>query len=116
MAFEVVKERLNEAEDSVKSYLDSSQEYYKLKGFKFLMRAVTSFSKVFLVGAVALLALFFLSFAASFGIGQILDNTFYGFLCVGLFYLLLSIILYLVRKKLNRPLLKKFSEFYFEDI
>ncbi|WP_339710863.1 hypothetical protein [uncultured Kriegella sp.] len=116
MAFDEVKESLSEAEASIRSYIDSSQEYYKLKGFKFLMRGITSFSKILLVGVVALLALLFLSFAASYGIGQALNNTFYGFLCVGLFYLLTGIILYFTRHKLNKPLLKKFSEFYFDDI
>ena len=116
MAFDEVKESFTEAEASIRSYLDSSQEYYKLKGFKFLMRGITSFSKIILVGVVALLALLFLSFAASVGIGQALNNTFYGFLCVGLFYLLIGIILYFVRRKLDKPLLRKFSEFYFDDI
>ncbi|SDM09471.1 phage holin family protein [Kriegella aquimaris] len=116
MAFDDVKESLTEAEASIRSYVESSQEYYKLKGFKFLMRGITSFSKILMVGVVALLALLFLSFAASFGIGQALNNTFYGFLCVGLFYLLIGLLLYFLRHKLNKPLLKKFSEFYFDDI
>jgi hypothetical protein len=80
------------------------------------MRGITAFSKVFLVGVVAVFALLFLSLAASYGIGQALDNTFYGFLMVGAFYVLLGIILYLVRHRLNTPLLRKFSEFYFDEI
>lgn len=116
MAFEELKEGLYEAEASTKSYLESAGEYYKLKGFKFLMKGITSFSKIIMIGVVIFLALLFLSFAASFGIGQVLDNTFYGFLCVGGFYVLIGIILYFVRQKLDKPLLKKFSEFYFDEL
>lgn len=116
MAFEELKENIAEADSSVRSYLESSQEYYKLKGFKFVMRGITSFSKVLLVGTVALMGIFFLSVGASFAIGQAIDNTAYGFLIVGGFYVFLGIIFYLIRRRLNRPLLEKFSEFYFDEI
>lgn len=116
MAFDNIKESISDAEANARSYLEISGEYYKLKGFKFLMRGITSFAKILVVGTVGLLALLFLSLAASFGIGQALDNTFYGFLCVGGFYVLMGIILYLIRERLNKPLLKKFSEFYFDEL
>lgn len=116
MVFDELKENLAEADVSFRSYLDSSKEYYKLKGFKFIMQGVSAFSHILLIGMAALLTLFFLSFAASYGIGQLLDNTFLGFLIVGVFYLLLGIIFYRLRRKLNRPLLQKFSEFYFDEL
>ena len=59
-------------------------------------------------------ALFMLSCAAAFGIGVWLENTFLGFLFVGLFYGLIGIIFYLYRDMLDRPMLKKFSEYYFD--
>ncbi len=116
MAFEEVRENFSEAEASARSYIDSTGEYYKLKGFKFLMKGITSFSKILMIGTVAFLALFFLSLAASFGIGQALDNTFYGFLCVGGFYAVVGLVLYLFRQKINKPFLRKFSEFYFDEL
>ncbi|MCJ7466577.1 MAG: hypothetical protein MUO53_07780 [Maribacter sp.] len=116
MAFEELKDSIKDTEASARSYLESGSDYYKLKVFKFLMQGITSFSKILLVGAVGFLALFLLSLAASYGIGQILDNTFYGFLFVGLFYLLIAILIYVLRNKLNKPLLRKFSEFYFDEL
>jgi len=116
MAFEDIKEGISDAETSARSYIDTSAEYYKLKGFKFLMRGITASAKVLVVGTVWIMALLFLSLAVSFGIGQALDNTFYGFLCVGGFYVLIGIILYSIRERLNKPLLKKFSEFYFDEL
>lgn len=115
MAFEDLREHVTEADASLRSYAGRSMEYYQLKGFKFLMRAITTGAKTLLLGAIGLLALFFLSLAASFGIGQWLSNTFYGFLSVGIFYAILGLLAYLLRNRLNSPLIKKFSEFYFEE-
>ncbi len=115
MAFEEIKENIAQADSHLRSYVDRSSEYYRLKGFKFLMQGITSFSKIFLVGAIGFIALLFLSLAVSFGIGQALENTFYGFLWVGGFYLLAGIMAYMLRNRLDKPILKKFSEFYYED-
>jgi hypothetical protein len=115
MAFEEIKENFVESDARVRSYIDLSKEYYQLKGFKFLMHGVTALSKLLMVLTAGMMALLFLSIAASYGIGQSLDNTSYGFLCVGLFYMVLGIIAYALRNKLNKPILRKFSDFYFED-
>ncbi len=116
MIFDELKESLSEIDEGFHSYLDSSKEYYKLSAFKFLMKSISALAKWVCLGFIALLALFILSIAASFGIGQALDNTFYGFLCVGLFYVLVGIIFYLLRNKIDRPLLKKFSGYYFDEL
>ncbi|MEB8328257.1 hypothetical protein OO009_02725 [Flavobacteriaceae bacterium KMM 6897] len=116
MAFEELKENLSEAETNARAFVEHSKEYYELKTFKVLMKGITSLIKMLLLGSIVLLALFILSFAAAFGIGQALDNTFLGFLSVGLFYILLGIVVYVLKDKLNKPLLEKFSEFYFEEI
>lgn len=115
MAFEEVKENIAQVEASTRSYMERSTEYYRLKGFKFLMQGITEASKILLVTAIGFIALLFLSLAASFGIGQFLNNTFYGFLWVGGFYVFVGVISYLFRHKLDKPVLRKFSEFYYED-
>ncbi len=116
MAFEAIRQQLADTEANIRSYVEHSAEYYQLKSFKVLMRGITSFSRALLVGAIAFMALFFLSLAASFGIGQLLNNTFYGFLCVGLFYVLVGMLAFLLRHQMDGPLLKKFSTFYFEEL
>ena len=116
MAFEELKESFAEAEASARSYLESSRQFYKLKGFKVLMKVVVVFAKIASVGIMLIMALLFLSIAASFWIGDELESTSQGFLIVGLFYVLMGIIIYLLRHKLRKPLLKKFSEFYFDEI
>src|SRR5690606_9096914 len=109
-------ENLSQMDAEFHSLIDSSREYYKLRAFKFLMKSVSALAKWVCLGFIALLALFILSFAASYGIGQALNNTFYGFLIVGLFYVLVGILFYLLRKKIDSPLLRKFSEYYFDEL
>jgi len=116
MAFDELKESFVEAEASAKSYVESSRQFYKLKGFKVLMKAVMVFAKTASVGVILLMALFFLSTSAAYWLGTELESIAKGFLFVGLFYILFGIILYLMRHKLRKPLLKKFSEIYFDEI
>ena len=114
MALEEIRENLAEVDNDIRSYIENTGEYYKLQGFKIGMRSITSFAKMLMLGSVVLLALFMLSFAAAYGIGLWLDSTFLGFLFVGLFYILIGIIFYLYRNLLDRLMLRKFSEYYFE--
>ncbi len=109
-----IKEHMAEAEDSTKSYVDSSLQYYRLKSFKSLMQGITVIAKVILIGTFLVLALLLLSIAASFWVGDMLDSNAGGFLVVGGFYVLMGFLLYIFRQKLETPLLRKFSEFYFD--
>ena len=113
MAYDELKRDLTEADADVRSYLEHSEEYFKLKVFKVLMGSVTAAAKALLVGAVTLVALLMLSFAASYALGLVLGNNFQGFLIVGLFYVLVAILCYLFRDKLDAPLLRKFSNYFF---
>ncbi len=114
MAFEELKQDLWEAQENVQSYLENSEKYIYLKGFKISMTLVTAFAQILLIGAIALLALFILALAASFGLGQLLDNSFYGFLIVGVFVIIVLIIAYALRNKINKPIIRKFSKSYFD--
>lgn len=100
----------------MRSYLEKSEEYFKLKVFKIFMRTIASFAQTLFVGTIMLMALMLLSLAASFGIGNALDSTFQGFLIVGLCYVIVGILCYIFRDKLNAPLLRRFSGYYFDEI
>lgn len=116
MAFDELKKDLIEVETNMRSYLKNSDEYVRLKIFKILMRSITSFAQILVVGSVFLIAILLLSFAVSFSIGKALDNLYYGFLIVGLCYIIFGIICYVFREKFNKPLIKRFSKYYFEEI
>ena len=115
MAFEELKSELSDSQQAAKEFVESSAEYYKLKTFKFVMRAIIALTVVLFVGTIGLLAVFFLSLAASIAIGHHLGNYTDGFLIVGVFYAALGIVGYALRKKLESPVLRNFSKYYFED-
>ena len=114
MAFEEIKMDLTEAEADVRSYLKNSEEYLQLKVFKILMTYVTSFTQILLVGIIMVLAFFTLSIGASLALNQELDSYYFGFIIIGAVYVLIAILCYIFRNKLNGPLIRKFSKNYFD--
>ena len=97
MAFEKIKDMLLETDTDIRSYLKHSEAYLQLKVFKVLMRLVTAFVQVLLIG-------------------QLLDNIWYGFAIVGVFFILLALLFYLLRKRINKPIIKFFSTHYFDKL
>ena len=115
MAFEELKHDFSEIDKEVSAYVEHSLEYAKLKSFKISMVLVTYFAKVVLVGIFAILTLLFLSLAASYALGEVFDNLLYGLLTVGLIYLVLGLIGYAFRDRLNKPILRMSSKYYFDE-
>jgi ABC-type multidrug transport system fused ATPase/permease subunit len=115
MAFEELKKDLMEANTDIKSYLEHSEEYLKLKTFKVFMKSVTSIAHAVLIGMALLLALLFVSIAVSLAIGSALGKPVYGYLIVGAFYILLSVLFLLFRDRIDRPIIRIFSKHFFED-
>ncbi|MBA4745297.1 MAG: hypothetical protein H2058_08565 [Muricauda sp.] len=116
MAFEDIKEQIDDVEDGVRSYVKNSLDFYRLQSFRSMMKGITMATKVLLIGGIASIALLFLSLSAAFWLGSMLGNTAEGFLIVGGFYVLIGIIIFLLRSKIEKPLLKEFSKFYFDEL
>jgi len=116
MAFEELKENSEDLLIQAKAFLESNVSYYKLWLFKATMKSTTMMLKLFLLSAMLVIVTIFFSIAAAIGIGYALDNFAYGFLIVGGIYLILSIIVYKVQDNIvEGPILKKFSEFFFNE-
>ena len=116
MAFDKFKDTLLETDTDIRSYLKNSEAYLQLKVFKVLMRLVTASVQVLIVGSMLLLALFVLALGVSYAIGQILGNIWYGFAIVGVFFIFLALLCYLLRKRINKPIIKFFSTHYFDKL
>lgn len=114
MAFEELKNDLMGLKTEVGSYIEHSDEYYRLKIFKVLSKNVTGLLKFILIGVSSLFALLFVSFAACLWLSEVLNSYFSGFILVAGFYILIAILLYFFREQLNRPVLKKLSKYYFD--
>jgi len=116
MAFnEDIKNNLHEMKSEAKVFLETNIDYYSLLGFKVASKATGFILKIFALSLFAVLALFFLSFAAAFAIGKALDSNTYGFLIVGSFYIIIAVITYTIRERMiDIPILKKFSKIFFD--
>ena len=108
-------DRLQGLTAELQQYLDTSKEYLQLQVFKMTMLLVTAVSKSLLVGALAVLALVFLSWAAAWAINAWLNSEALGFLIVGVVYLLATVIGYRFRDRLDAPILTYFSRKYYES-
>ena len=115
MAFDEVKENVDDLKKQAKELLDVNIRYYKLWGFKLLMKSTTMMLKMFLLAIMLLIVTVFFSIALALGIGYALDNFAYGFLIVGLIYLGVAVIIYYIQDKLvEGPILATFSKLFFK--
>ena len=116
MAIYSIKETFVEVPTKANSALNSQIAYYKLFIFRFIGKSSYGLITFFIVAFASLLVLFFLSFATAYAIGEALGSNALGFAIVGAFYILLSLVVLLFRKKLiERSLLQKLSEIYFKS-
>jgi hypothetical protein len=116
MAFEEIKENVNQIQEETKAYLDSSAAYYKLWGFKVAMKSASTIIKFSLVAICLSMVLLFGSIAGAIALGYALDNFAYGFLIVSGIYLLITLVLFLLKDKIvEGPVMAKFSEIFFND-
>jgi ABC-type iron transport system FetAB permease component len=115
MAFEEVKENVDELKKQAKELLETNIRYYKLWGFILLMKSTTMMLKMFLLATMLVIVTIFFSIALALGIGYALDNFAYGFLIVGFMYLIAAVIVYKIQDKIvEGPILARFSRLFFK--
>lgn len=114
MAAPVLQEPLLKAVGEVQNYVESSTDYLRLQMFRTLMRLLTSLAKSVVVGVLAFLSLLFLSLAVALALGSWLQDDLLAFVCVGVFYLLAGGVAYLMRRRIERRILRSFSDLYYD--
>ena len=116
MAFEELKENVENIQDHTKVYLESHLAYYKLWGFKVAMKSTTLIFKFTLILLCFSMVLLFGSFAAAYAFGALFESNALGFLAVGVIYFVFTILLFFIKDKfVEGPILEKFSEIFFND-
>jgi hypothetical protein len=116
MAFEQLKENTENIQHQAQAYFESSASYYKLWGFKVAMKSTTLILKFTLILLCVSMVLLFGSIAAALAIGSYYDSNAIGFLLVGGFYLVATLIIAMIKDKvIEGPILEKFSEIFFND-
>lgn len=110
-----LKDNAEALQANVQALLETQAEYYKLWSFKVGMKSVTLLIHAVLLTLFMALGILFASVAAAFWLGQYLRSDILGFLAVGGFYAAMSVLVYLLRKRIDAPILKKFSSIFFAD-
>lgn len=116
MAFEEIKENVDNIQENAKAYMESSIAYYKLWGFKVAMKSTTLMVKFMLIALCLTIVLLFVSIAGALAFGKMFDSYPLGFLAVAGIYAILAALLFLVKDKVvEGPILEKFSEIFFDE-
>ena len=110
-----IKENAEALHDNVHALIEKQAAYYKLWTFKAGMKSITLLIHLFLLSLFVTLAVLFISIAAALQLGEYLNSYAQGFLIISTFYLLMCFLVYLLRDKINRPILEKFSSIFFAD-
>lgn len=113
--FGKIKESLSDVQIQTRDFVESNLEYYKLWVFKVITKSTSSLLKVVLIGMLLVMVMVFFSVAGALAIGYALDNFVYGFLIVGGVYLVLSIIAYSLKNRIEEPIIKTFSDIFYNE-
>lgn len=112
--FESINESTKKAAQSGENYLKNSEEYFKLKIFQQLSLSYSLLIKLSIIGGLIFLGVVFLAVAGTISLGEWLGSIVFGVILVGVILLLLAMIAYLFRKKIDKIIIKKMSKSYFD--
>jgi len=116
MAFNEIKDDVENIKSETKAYVDKNVEYYKLLGFKIVAKTTTMFVSYSLILLAFAFVLLFGSIAAGFAIGDSIGSNALGFLIIAGAYFLIAIFILLLKDRLvESRILRVFSKLFFND-
>ena len=111
--FDSLNETSNKAIDVGEVYYKKTQEYYKLKVFQQLTMTTGMLLKMAVIGGLGFLALIFLTVGGIIYLGNILESMVGACLIAGALFIVLLILAYIFRRKIDNMLVKKLSIKFF---
>ncbi|NHF61005.1 hypothetical protein FK220_016760 [Flavobacteriaceae bacterium TP-CH-4] len=113
--FDSLESTSKDAFASGEHFFESSKKYYELRIFKQLAITTTSLVKIVLVGSFCLLGLLFGTVALAIYLGDYFGSLVQGFLTTGVILFCIAIIILLLRKKMDKKIIRKLSETFFDE-
>ncbi len=95
-------------------FLKKSQAYYKLKIFQQLTLTVSMLLKLLIMGGLVFVGMVLGAIGLALYIGNVVENPSLGFVCVGIAFLILAIVVYCFKKMITNTITKKLSETFFD--
>lgn len=112
---ESLKKSSEDGVDIAKKYIETSYKYNKLKSFQILAYSLSTIIKLIFIGSLISAGMIFISLASAIALGNYLDNMSLGYLFVGLFLILIGFIIYLLRKVIEKKVITKMSQQFFDS-
>jgi len=114
--FEKITDNVEDVQENLESYIKNSIDYQALRLYKKTTKLLISTLRLSVLGGIAFLFLFFISFAAAYLIGENLGSISNGFFVVAGFYVLIFILVAIFgRKKLEKIVLRSTSKTFFNE-
>ena len=113
--FDSLNHNSSEAVDIGKKYVETTKEYYKLKFFQQTTNAFSFLSKMAVIGGLLFLGLIFMTVSGAIALGNALGSIILSCLIIGAALMLLALLLYFIRKQIDKTVIKKMSETFFDD-
>ena len=105
---------INDLRKDILEYIEVKLDLIRLHTAENLSRIFSNVATIAVIGYLLFLIILFISFAAGFYIGSLLDSNELGFLCVAGFYTLLLIVFLAFRKQIvERPVIKAMVRLFF---
>ncbi|MFD0798389.1 hypothetical protein ACFQZJ_13030 [Maribacter chungangensis] len=112
---DALDETSSAAVEKGEAYVRATKKYYQLKLFQQLAIISTMGTKYAIFGVLGTLGLIFISVAGALALSVYFDNAAIGFMLVGVFFILMLGIAYGNRKRIEKKVIRKLSENYFDS-
>ncbi|MBM1107711.1 hypothetical protein JQC67_16260 [Aurantibacter crassamenti] len=109
-----IKQTTAKASIQGENYLETSKRYFELKVFQQLTLAMSFAVKTALIGGLLFLALVFMLVGATIALGNYLKSMVLSTLLISLGLIILALIGYALRKKIDRKVIKNMASEFFE--
>jgi hypothetical protein len=103
----------NKVVDIGERYMKASHQYFELKIFQQLTLSISLFIKILLIGSFLFVGLLFCSVALALELGRSFASPALGCIAVGCIYLFIAFIFFIVRKKINKTVIKTVGKNFF---
>jgi len=105
----------NNAAKSGEDYLNKTRKYYELKVFQQLTLLSSFVLKIAILGSLCVLGLIFIAISGAAALGTYFESTALGYLSVGLIFFIVCIVIYLIRKSIDKLIIQKLSKTFFDS-
>lgn len=116
-AIDQIKDKAKDIFDNVKDYFEARWNLGVLNASSKVADTISSFTSILIMVIIGTIVLIFMSLSVAWLIGERLNSPALGFFCVGLFYVLVGIIVFIIKDKyIKLPIINSFiKKFYHED-